>query len=202
MIYLFKKLIQQSKAPSGKVGIQMMKIWNRAYLPMVNWSLGFVTLIKPKNILDIGVGNGASSNLLKNYFTASTIYGIDYSDIAIEQAKKNYSTERLKFETKNILKTEYPARSFDLIFAFQTHFHWEDLKIALVEIKRILADEGELLIACEHSKLNYYLPNLKDAERFQQYLSDLGLFLIQKEATSTWIFYRIVKENERINDNA
>ena len=34
-------LIQQSKKPSGIVGVLMMRLFNKAYLPMVRWALLF-----------------------------------------------------------------------------------------------------------------------------------------------------------------
>ena len=36
IILIFPYLMYQSKKPSGFVGLRMMKIWNRAYLPMVS----------------------------------------------------------------------------------------------------------------------------------------------------------------------
>ena len=62
IILAFPYLIYQSKKPSGFVGLWMMRLWNRAYLPMVVWSVNQLDHKKPFHaILDVGVGNGASS---------------------------------------------------------------------------------------------------------------------------------------------
>ena len=169
-----------------------MRIWNRAYLPMVSWTLSFVNRQAPKNILDIGVGNGASTNVLHHHFPTSQIYGIDCSKTAILEANKHYSASAT-FEEMSIDKTEYPSDFFDLIFAFQTHFHWEQLEQALMEVERILAPSGECWIACEHSKVKYYLPDFAEVGKFQIYLANLRLNLVAIHQTKDWICYRIMQ---------
>ena len=39
VILAFLYLIYQSKSPSGFVGLWMMKLWNRVYMPMVVWAV-------------------------------------------------------------------------------------------------------------------------------------------------------------------
>lgn len=170
----------------------MMRIWNRAYLPMVSWTLSFVNRPTPRNILDIGVGNGASTNYLHQHFPTSQIYGIDFSKTAILEASKHHSGSAT-FEEMSINKTDYPSDFFDLIFAFQTHFHWEQLDQALMEIERILVPSGECWIACEHSKVKYYLPDFAEVDKFQIYLANLGLDLVASHQTKNWICYQIMK---------
>ena len=61
-LLIFPYLVYQSKKLSCFIGLWMMKIWNRAYLPMVVWSVNQLDHKKPFHaILDVGVGNGASS---------------------------------------------------------------------------------------------------------------------------------------------
>ena len=72
IILAFPYSIYQSKKPSVFVGLWMMKLWNRAYLPMVVWSVNQLDYKKRfKAILDVGVGNGASSKYLKKHFPNS-----------------------------------------------------------------------------------------------------------------------------------
>lgn len=88
LMLLFSRLIQQSKNPSGCVGKQMMKLWNRAYLPMFVWTIRHLDMTFYPVILDVGVGNGRSTILLKEIFPQGTVTGIDISDTAIAQAKQ------------------------------------------------------------------------------------------------------------------
>ena len=194
IILIFPYLIYQSKKPSGFVGLWMMKLWNRAYLPMVVWSVNQLDHKKPFHaILDVGVGNGASSKYLKKHFPNSQVLGIDISTTAIREAEK-FAGPGLAFEVKNVENTNLPVEEFDLITAFQTHFHWSDLTQAFLELKRILKPDGIILLACEWSKLAYYLPDFTKQEKLEQYLSNLDLHLIDSQRKGQWILYKIKKK--------
>lgn len=184
----------QSKRPSGLVGLWMMKLWNRVYLPMVVWSVSQLDYKKRYNaILDVGVGNGASSKYLKKHFPNSQVLGIDISSTAIRAAEK-LAEPGLSFEVKNVEKTNLPFEEFDLITAFQTHFHWSNLTQSFLELKRILKPDGIILLACEWSKLAYYLPDFRKQEKLENYLINLDLHLIDSQKKGQWILYKIKKK--------
>ena len=194
IILVFPYLIYQSKKPSGLIGLWMMRLWNRVYMPMVVWAVSQLDHKKRfYAILDVGVGNGASSKYLKNYFPNSRVLGIDISSTAIRVAEK-LSEPGLAFEVKNVEKTDLSVSEFDLITAFQTHFHWSDLTQAFLELKRILKSDGIILLACEWSKLAYYLPDFTKQEKLEHYLSNLDLHLIDSQRNGQWILYKIKKK--------
>lgn len=193
LFFTYKHLLSQSKEPTGWVGSVMMKLWNKVYLPMAKWSLSFLPAKQFHRILDIGVGNGATTHYLSQRFKAESIIGIDISQKAIEQAKRLYSNNAITFERANIEKTDYPSNSFDLICAFQNHFHWSNLQGSLLEIRRILTDDGIFLIGCEYSKVKYFLPELKEPNVFGEYLDDVGLRLVQVERERDWVVYEVRK---------
>ncbi len=87
-------------------------------------------------------------------------------------------------------------QSKNLITAFQTHFHWSDLTRAFLELKRILKPDGIILLACEWSKLAYYLPDFTKQEKLENYLTDLDLHLIDSQRKDQWILYKIMKNKE------
>jgi SAM-dependent methyltransferase len=197
LLVLYQQLLQQSKKPSGWLGSMMMKLWNNVYLPLAKWCLVFVEEREKdqiSSVLDVGVGNGASTNYIREFFTkADHIVGIDISQKAVEQARKYHLTANIRFEKKDISQTGYPSNQFDLICAFQNHFHWEDLQGSFLEIRRILSANGILLIGCEYAKISYFLPGLKEIHSFESFLNKLGLKLIQTEHKADWIFYKIKK---------
>lgn len=84
-------------------------------------------------------------------------------------------------------------QSKNLIAAFQTHFHWSDLTQALLELKRILKPDGIILLACEWSKLAYYLPDFTKQEKLESFLTALDLHLLNSQRNGQWILYQIVK---------
>ena len=193
IILAFLYLIYQSKRPSGFIGLWMMKLWNRVYMPMVVWAvsqLGHKKLFHA--ILDVGVGNGESSKYLKKHFPNSRVLGIDISTTAIKSAEE-LSEPGLSFEVKNVEKTNLPVEEFDLITAFQTHFHWSDLTQAFTELKRILKQDGTILLACEWSKLAYYQQDFTKQEKLESFLTALDLHLLNSQRNGQWILYQIVK---------
>ena len=193
IILIFPYLMYQSKSPSGFVGLWMMKLWNRVYMPMIVWAVSQLDYKKPFHaILDVGVGNGASSKYLKKHFPDSQVLGIDIATTAIKSAEE-LSEPGLSFEVKNVENMDLSVEEFDLITAFQTHFHWSDLTQAFLELKRILKPDGTILLACEWSKLAYYLPDFKKHEKLESFLSTLDLHLIDSQRKDQWILYQIVK---------
>ena len=194
IILAFLYLMYQSKRPSGLVGLWMMKLWNRVYMPMVVWSVSQLDYRKGFHaILDVGVGNGASSKYLKMHFPNSQVLGIDISTTAIKSAEE-LSEPGLSFEVKNVENTNLPVEEFDLITAFQIHFHWANLTQAFLELKRILKPDGIILLACEWSKLAYYLPGFTKQEKLENFLTDLDLHLIDSQRKDQWILYKIMKK--------
>ena len=88
---------------------------------------------------------------------------------------------------------ESSGESFDLITAFQTHFHWQDLEASFMELRRILKSDGMLLLACEYNKLSYFLPEVQSEEAFRRFLLSVGLELVTSQRKGSWILYKIVK---------
>ena len=87
---------------------EIMELWNLVYLPMVVWAVSQLNHKKRHNaILDVGVGNGASSKYLKKHFPNSQVLGIDISSTAIRAAEK-LAEPGLSFEVKNVEKTNLP----------------------------------------------------------------------------------------------
>lgn len=191
---LFVHLVSQSKRPRGFVGVLMMKLWNRTYLPMVCWASGYIKGKKVNNILDVGVGNGGSTAYLTELFPNANITGIDLSETAIAEAYKQPIKGKVSFAVKDITQTDYLSASFDLICAFQTHFHWRNAETAYTEIHRLLTDSGVLLIACEKSKIRYYLRDLEETGAFSSYMEHFGLYLEETAQQNGWVLFVLLKK--------
>jgi len=193
---LLKHLAAQSEHPTGRIGVWMMRLWNRTHLPMTEWALSQLPQRSFENILDTGVGNGASTALLHRCFPGSRIIGIDISEEAITQAGRN-RTNGVFFDRKDVEDTGYPGDSFDLICAFQNHFHWAYLDNSLRELRRLMTDDGLLIIACEQKKISYHLPRLENDDDLRSWLEDLGLNLTRTARRSGWVAYTVEKLPQR-----
>lgn len=194
LLSLFRLLLKQSKKPTGVLGFLMMRLWNKVYLPLVKWTMKYIDLNARSTVLDIGVGNGASSAYIAQKFHTVSVTGIDLSSDAILQAKKRYPPDMFHFETMDVHNLAFEADQFDLVTAFQTHFHWNNLKQALDEIHRVLKQEGLVVLACETAKINYFLPELKHSTDFSNFVSKIGFTLINQHTTNQWMMYTLQKK--------
>lgn len=193
LIGLLGILLKQSKKPTGALGFVMMRLWNKVYLPLVKWAMEYIDLNAGSTVLDIGIGNGASSAYLAQKFHTVSVTGIDLSPDAISHAKKRYLPDMFHFETMDVHNLTFEADQFDLVTAFQTHFHWNNLKQALDEIHRVLKQEGLVVLACETAKINYFLPELKNSTDFSNFVSKIGFTLTNQHTTNQWKMYILQK---------
>ena len=103
---------------------------------------------KIENILDLGCGDGSRLSLLSKNGT-----GIDISEKAISLAKKKFP--KLNFVVGNLEKLPFKDESFDLVYSAYVFEHLENPVNVLSEAKRVLNNDGNLVIICP----NYGAPN-------------------------------------------
>lgn len=119
--------------------------------------------IRNKEVLDVGTGLGGGANYLA-LNGAKRVLGIDYSKIAIDYAKSNFSLANLEFKVMDAINLSLPANSFDIIIAFEIiehilpKYHQQFLK----RIVQLLKSDGICLISTRN-KL-FWSPN-----RFRPY---------------------------------
>lgn len=181
-------LLQQSRKPSGLIGRGMMTLWNRVYQPMVNWSLAEVDLVSPQRVLDIGVGNGLSTAYLSQLFPSAECLGIDYAPEAIKVALKA-AHENLDFQVADVTMLPFKSGEFELLTAFQTHFHWSDVAKGIAECHRVLASKGKFVIACEKNKVAFYLKDHVKHSQAQAFFESAGFADVVIKERGSWIVY-------------
>jgi 2-polyprenyl-3-methyl-5-hydroxy-6-metoxy-1,4-benzoquinol methylase len=95
------------------------------------------------SVLDIGCGDGIYSGVFYSQ-KAKEVLGVDKSQSAIEQAKKYYSINNVKFLKKDILTWNVPEGAFNVVtmFAVIEHFSVKEGLEVLRKIKRSLKKEG------------------------------------------------------------
>ena len=91
--------------------------------------------INPKNILDVGCGEGYMSERIFKQFPDSHITGIDINSEAIKIAKSRCSDVR--FQVEDIYAIPFDTNSFDLVICSEVLEHIKDPSIALNEISRV-----------------------------------------------------------------
>lgn len=104
-----------------------------------------------KNALDIACGEGYGTALLGQY--ANNIVGIDISESTINKAQAKYIQKGVEFITGDICKIPFPQETFDVITCFETIEHIDNQEEALKEIKRVMKNDGLLLISTPNKRM-------------------------------------------------
>ena len=114
------------------------------------------------NILDIGCGTGE----LLNYFQNQnwSCLGIEPNEPTRKFAKAHYN---LKVEEEQSLET-IPSQSFDIISMWHVLEHVPDVNERIIQVKRILKNNGHLIIALPN-------PISRDANYYKTYWAGLDV---------------------------
>ena len=136
-----------------------------------------------KRILEIGVGGegGLISCLAKD----NDVHGVDISDAAA----RNCSRMGLPFTVANLDtdKLGFADGSYDVVFALEVFEHFANPQFALEELRRVLKDDGQLLISaptpwCYHYPRLFY-PALFRDDNFTEFLMINGF---KPQKTDSW----------------
>lgn len=112
------------------------------------------TFVRDKDVMDAACGNGYGSYLLSEY--ARSVKGLDIDKETVLQAQKQYNRENLTYIEGSITDIPVSDNSLDVLVSFETieHVKEEDQNAFILETKRVLRDDG-LLIISTPNKLVY-----------------------------------------------
>jgi len=109
-----------------------------------------------KRVLDMACGEGYGSYLMKQW-GAESVVGIDIDAETIEKAKELFQAENLEYYTSNAENVDFlDEKSFDIVVSFETLEHVDEPEKYLHEIKRVVKDDGVVIISCPND--HYYYP--------------------------------------------
>ena len=100
-------------------------------------------LASGRRVLDAGSGEGYGTAMLASAGATSAL-GVDVDEEPIAHARERYGQ---MFERADIASLPFDDESFDLIVCFETIEHLDDDVSALRELRRVLADDGLLIIS-------------------------------------------------------
>jgi ubiquinone/menaquinone biosynthesis C-methylase UbiE len=101
------------------------------------------------SLLDVGCGPGTITMDLAALVAPGVVVGIDRSSEVIERARdaaQAWGLSNLSFEVGDIYDLGFEANSFDVVYAHQVLQHLSDPTRALVEMRRVLRDGGQLAV--------------------------------------------------------
>ena len=115
----------------------MEEHWARYYLAS--------QFVEGKKVLDVACGSGYGSDLLSRY--ADQVTGGDICENTIKYCNSKYKKDNLKYEVCDIRDMEYDDKSFDVVISYETIEHITECEKFLDKVKRILTDDGKLVIS-------------------------------------------------------
>jgi ubiquinone/menaquinone biosynthesis C-methylase UbiE len=183
-------LIGQSKFPKGFVGKIMLKIMNNAHKKIYYKIVSQMNINENYNILDIGCGGGEFIRIVSKKYRNIKLFGIDISEDAIEIAIKNNRNENIIFSKSDIGKMPFENNYFNIVTAFQTYYHWNNIKNNLKEIYRILNNNGILIIVAELYKVNYHMTEYKKEEEIKKLFTEIGFKNAEYKEEEKYMYIR------------
>lgn len=105
----------------------------------------------PRNMLDVGCGNGQRTKLFSKY-VGQEVIGIDYSENMIKLAKK-LEDSKTQFQVANIIDDLHLNRTFDCVVSCRALINLGSLENQIKAIDKIhsLLSDGGLFVFCEGS---------------------------------------------------
>lgn len=116
--------------------------------------------VENKDILDIGCGIGAGTHYLAKQ-GAKSVLGIDYSQKAINYAKKHFTHRNLTFKKMNALDMKLALNSFNVIISFEVIEHLVPKKHLefIKKISKLLTIDGLCMVSTPNNLITS--PNRK-----------------------------------------
>ena len=109
-------------------------------------------LARGKRVLDAGCGAGYGSAELAR--AAHTVIGLDRAPEAVDFARAHYQLPNLFFEQASCTSLPHAEGAFDLVVSFEVLEHLEDWRGFLLEVRRVLAPNGQFVVSTPN-KLYY-----------------------------------------------
>jgi len=123
------------------------RLWSRYILKSLSFLKEWAQLDPTSTVLDVACGTGTFERLVLAEQPDQSIVGIDLSEKMLgiaEEKCRDYPN--VSFEQASVSELPFDDRSFDVVVSASALHYFEDPIAALLEMKRVLKPEGELII--------------------------------------------------------
>lgn len=193
LVTLYVKLLDNSRKPSGRLGRRMLGIWDETFRQMQIWGAAQLDPPAGAEILDIGAGSGQSSSLLAALPNSGRVVASDLTEAAVSRMKETIRNPKIEIVQASVLDLPFADCSFDVVTAFQTHFHWKPFNLGIAEVRRVLRPGGIFLIVSEADKPRYHLKEYSEPASMIDYLHLAGFEAVKVESSRKWISYQMTR---------
>lgn len=130
-----------------------------------------------RRVLDVGSGTGYGSAMIAT--PNREVVGVDTSDEAVKWANDTYRNENASFLIMPATELRFPDGSFDAVCSIQSIEHFDEVKVFLSEVVRVLRPGGVLAVATPNrltyspdGSINPFHTKEYDARELEQLLAD------------------------------
>jgi ubiquinone/menaquinone biosynthesis C-methylase UbiE len=148
---MIKAIAAQLKQPNGEYGVQVGETMNEGNLQINLATIQMLGAVAHDHILEIGMGNGFFVKNICSIDPTISYTGCDFSELMVAESCKNnqefIKNDQAQFHLANANELPYDDNTFSKIFTINTIYFWDDVAAVLNEIKRVLKDKGQFIIA-------------------------------------------------------
>jgi SAM-dependent methyltransferase len=152
---------------SGKIGGKLLDTYFRAVESLLGEMLKH---IKNKNLkmIELGCGEGFSTERIRKFLPKGVdFYASEYVPALVPKAQKR--NPGVKIVQESVYELKHKDKTFDVVFLLEVLEHLDYPDKALLEIKRVLKDDGVLILGVPREPLWRFLNMLRG-----KYLGDFG----------------------------
>jgi ubiquinone/menaquinone biosynthesis C-methylase UbiE len=98
-----------------------------------------------RRILDVGCGRGGTASVLRQFFKAGEIFGVDLAPAAIAFCRAKHHDLNLQFEIGDAERLMFPDGSFHIVTNIESSSTYPDICAFYHEVFRVLTPAGSFL---------------------------------------------------------
>ncbi len=117
---------------------------NRNSVKLVLELVGSVA-VAGRDVLDIGCGRGGTAHVLKSFFNAGTVTGLDLSPVAIAFCTRSHGDATTRFVEGDSERLPFAAASFDIVTNVESSHSYPNVHRFYAEVARVLRPGGHFL---------------------------------------------------------
>lgn len=155
-------LLSQLAFPSGDIGLAVGELMERINAALIDAAFGKLDLRVDDRIVEIGSGNGGHIGAVLSRVPGLTFVGLDISPTMTAEARERnamwLARGRVALTTADVARIPYASASFDKAIAINSVYFWRDLHAGLRELRRVLRDDGQMLIATMTPETSLAMP--------------------------------------------